>query len=107
MHCAPEELKHVPLFELFDDEELAVLAAQVEIRRFVPRQRIFKIGEPGTTLEAVFEQQKKEPADRKVESSALRDDGFIISGMQGLKKFSVRAQRRDGEIRASFCFSIR
>jgi|SRR5215469_9879591 len=47
MHCAPEELKHVPLFELFDDEELAVLAAQVEIRRFVPRQRIFKIGEPG------------------------------------------------------------
>jgi CRP/FNR family cyclic AMP-dependent transcriptional regulator len=49
MHCAPEELKHVPLFELFDDEELAVLAAQVEIRRFVPRQRIFKIGEPGRT----------------------------------------------------------
>jgi uncharacterized membrane protein len=48
MHCAPEELKHVPLFELFDDEELAVLAAQVEIRRFAPRQRIFKIGEPGS-----------------------------------------------------------
>jgi len=47
MHCAPAELKHVPLFELFDDEELAVLAAQVEIRRFAPRQRIFKIGEPG------------------------------------------------------------
>lgn len=47
MHCAPEELKHVPLFELFDDEELAVLAAQVEIRRFAPRQRIFKIGDPG------------------------------------------------------------
>jgi len=48
MHCAPEELKHVPLFELFDDEELAVLAAQVEIRRFAPRQRIFRIGEPGS-----------------------------------------------------------
>jgi CRP/FNR family transcriptional regulator, cyclic AMP receptor protein len=48
MHCAPEELKHVPLFELFDDEELAVLAAQVEIRHFAPRQRIFKIGEPGS-----------------------------------------------------------
>lgn len=47
MHCAPEELKHVPLFELFDDEELAVLASQVEIRRFAPRQRIFKIGDPG------------------------------------------------------------
>ncbi|WP_035348854.1 DUF1003 domain-containing protein [Edaphobacter aggregans] len=48
MHCAPEELKHVPLFELFDDEELAVLAAQVEIRRFAPRQRIFKIADPGS-----------------------------------------------------------
>jgi uncharacterized membrane protein len=48
MPCAPEELKHVPLFELLDDEELAVLAAQVEIRRFAPRQRIFKIGEPGS-----------------------------------------------------------
>jgi uncharacterized membrane protein len=48
MHCPPEELKHVPLFELFDDEELAVLAAQVEIRRFAPRQRIFRIGDPGS-----------------------------------------------------------
>jgi CRP/FNR family cyclic AMP-dependent transcriptional regulator len=47
MPCAPEELKHVPLFELLDDEELAVLAAQVEIRRFAARQRIFKIGDPG------------------------------------------------------------
>jgi hypothetical protein len=29
----------------------------------------------------------------------LRDDSFYISGMQGLKKFSVRAYARDGEIR--------
>jgi CRP/FNR family cyclic AMP-dependent transcriptional regulator len=47
MPCAPEELKHVPLFELLDEEELAVLATQVDIRRFSARQRIFKIGEPG------------------------------------------------------------
>ncbi|MDE1175853.1 MAG: DUF1003 domain-containing protein [Edaphobacter sp.] len=47
MPCAPEELKHIPLFELLDDEELAVLAGQVEIRRFAARQRIFKIGDPG------------------------------------------------------------
>lgn len=45
MPCNPEELKHVPLFALLDDEELAVLASQVEIRRFVARQRIFKIGD--------------------------------------------------------------
>ena len=42
----PDELKHVPLFELLDDEELAVLAAQVDLKRFAPRQRIFKIGDP-------------------------------------------------------------
>ena len=48
MPCDLEELKHVPLFELLDEEELAVLASQVDIRRFVARQRIFKIGETAT-----------------------------------------------------------
>jgi CRP/FNR family transcriptional regulator, cyclic AMP receptor protein len=47
MHCDPEALKQVPLFSLLDDDELAVLAAQVEQKRFAPRQRIYKIGEPG------------------------------------------------------------
>ena len=59
----------------------------------------FRVPESEIKLAALFEQQKKEPATRKVESSALRDDSFTISGMQGLKIFSVRAQRRDGEIR--------
>jgi CRP/FNR family cyclic AMP-dependent transcriptional regulator len=45
MPCNPEELRHVPLFELLDEEELAVLAAQVEMREFATRQRIFKIGD--------------------------------------------------------------
>lgn len=47
MPCLPQELKHVPLFALLDDEELAVLAAQVELRTFAARQRIYKIGDPG------------------------------------------------------------
>jgi len=46
MACDPKELTHVPLFALLDDEEAAVLAAQVELRRFAPRQRIYKIGDP-------------------------------------------------------------
>ncbi len=46
MPCNPDELRHVPLFELLDDDEAQILAAQVEIRRFAPRQRIFKAGEP-------------------------------------------------------------
>ncbi|MFC6646249.1 DUF1003 domain-containing protein [Granulicella cerasi] len=45
MACNKEELKHVPLFSLLDDEELAVLAAQVEMREFAPKQRIYKTGE--------------------------------------------------------------
>jgi CRP/FNR family cyclic AMP-dependent transcriptional regulator len=46
MPCNPEELRHVPLFELLDDDEAQILAAQVEIRQFAPRQRIFKQGHP-------------------------------------------------------------
>jgi len=46
MPCDPDELRHVPLFELLDDDEARVLAAQVEIRRFQPRERIFKVGDP-------------------------------------------------------------
>ena len=45
MACNPDVLKNVPLFSLLDDEETAVLAAQVELKRFTPRQRIYKIGD--------------------------------------------------------------
>jgi uncharacterized membrane protein len=47
MACNPEVLKQVPLFALLDQEETAVLAAQVELKKFAPRQRIYKIGDPG------------------------------------------------------------
>ncbi len=47
MACNPQELKHVPLFALLDDEETAVLAAQVELKRFAPRERIYKTGDEG------------------------------------------------------------
>jgi CRP/FNR family transcriptional regulator, cyclic AMP receptor protein len=47
MACTPQELKHVPLFALLDDEETAVLAAQVELKRFAPRERIYKAGDEG------------------------------------------------------------
>ena len=45
MACDRNELKHVPLFALLDDDEAAVLASQVELKRFAPRQRIYKIGD--------------------------------------------------------------
>jgi CRP/FNR family cyclic AMP-dependent transcriptional regulator len=45
MACDAQELKHVPLFALLDDEEACVLASQVEKRTFAPHQRIYKIGD--------------------------------------------------------------
>src|SRR3984957_19670547 len=47
MPCDPTELKHVPLFALLDDDGVALLAAQVDLKSFAPRQRIYKIGDPG------------------------------------------------------------
>lgn len=47
MACDPQELRDVPLFALLDDDEIAVLASQVELKKFAPRQRIYKIGDPG------------------------------------------------------------
>jgi uncharacterized membrane protein len=47
MSCNPEVLKQVPLFALLDDDETALLAGKVEAKTFAPRQRIYKIGEPG------------------------------------------------------------
>ena len=54
--------------------------------------------ETGATLEAVFEQQKKQPR-RRVTFNVLRPDSFIVSGTQGLKKMQVRGYARDGEVR--------
>jgi uncharacterized membrane protein len=45
MACNPEVLKHVPLFSLLDEEETAVLASQVQLKTFAPRQRIYKMGD--------------------------------------------------------------
>jgi uncharacterized membrane protein len=43
----PEILKGVPLFALLDTEETAVLAAQVEMKTFTARERIYKRGQAG------------------------------------------------------------
>jgi len=46
MPCDTTTLRRVPFFGLFDDDELAVLASQVEPRTFGARQRIYKMGDP-------------------------------------------------------------
>lgn len=51
------------------------------------------------SLPALFEEEKKTPRGRYVESSALTPDSFVISGTQGLKNFVVRAEAEGGEVR--------
>jgi CRP/FNR family cyclic AMP-dependent transcriptional regulator len=67
MPCNPEDLKHVPLFSLLDNEEAAVLAAQVEVKRFAARQRIYKMGDPGGRAYVLI--------SGKVRLSTIDDDG--------------------------------
>ncbi len=50
-------------------------------------------------LAPIFERMKREPAGRKAEYSVLRPDFFVISGLQNLKKFYLRAQLRGDELR--------
>ena len=45
MACSADELRHVPLFELLDDDEAEVLAEQIEVKQFAARQRIYKVGD--------------------------------------------------------------
>jgi peptidoglycan hydrolase-like protein with peptidoglycan-binding domain len=55
--------------------------------------------EASPTTAKLADQEKKEPAGRKVEYSAVKPDFFVLSGMQGLKKFYVRGQFKDSEVR--------
>ena len=54
MPCDTKILKGVPLFSLLDDDELAILAEQTELRTFSARQRIYKMGDPAGTAYVVI-----------------------------------------------------
>jgi uncharacterized membrane protein len=47
MPCDPAVFEDIAIFSLLDADERAVLAEQVELRRFTARQRIYKPGDPG------------------------------------------------------------
>jgi CRP/FNR family cyclic AMP-dependent transcriptional regulator len=49
MSCDPGLLKGVPLFALLDADETAVLAGQVELKKFAARERIYKAGDTNGT----------------------------------------------------------
>jgi uncharacterized membrane protein len=67
MPCDSTELRQIPLFSLLDDDELAILAQQVELRSFAAKQRIYKAGEPNGPAYVMLE--------GAVEVTLLDEDG--------------------------------
>ena len=53
----------------------------------------------GPTTAKLAEQEKKEPAGRRIDYSVVKPDFFVLSGMQGLKKFYLRGQIKGDEVR--------
>src|ERR1700686_275513 len=51
------------------------------------------------TTAKLAEQEKKEPAGRKVDYTVVKPDFFVLSGMQGLKKIYVRGTFKGDEVR--------
>jgi uncharacterized membrane protein len=54
MPIDPTILKSVPIFQLFDDEELRDLTAEIEERSYVSGQNIFRVGDAGGDMHVVL-----------------------------------------------------
>ena len=55
--------------------------------------------ETGATTARIADQERKDPAGRRIDYTAVKPDFAVLSGMQGLKKFYVRGQVKGDEVR--------
>jgi hypothetical protein len=55
--------------------------------------------EAGPTTAKLADQEKKEPPGRNVDYSVVKPDFFVLSGLQGLKKFYLRGTFKGDEVR--------
>jgi len=55
--------------------------------------------EANPTTARLAEREKKEPAGRNVDYTVVKPDFFVLSGLQGLKKFYVRGTFKGDEVR--------
>jgi len=53
------------------------------------------------------EKEKKEPTGRAVDYTVVKPDFFVLSGLQGLKKFYVRGTFKGDEVRILTILSTR
>src|SRR4029450_3992961 len=52
--CDPSVFEEIPIFSLLDAEERAVLAENVELRRFPARHRLYRVGDAGAKAYVVL-----------------------------------------------------
>jgi peptidoglycan hydrolase-like protein with peptidoglycan-binding domain len=55
--------------------------------------------EANPTMAALADREKKEPPGRTVDYTVVKPDFFVLSGLQGLKKFYIRGTFKDDEVR--------
>ena len=55
--------------------------------------------EAGPTTAKLADREKKEPPGRVIDYTVVKPDFFVLSGMQGLKKFYLRGTFRNDEVR--------
>jgi peptidoglycan hydrolase-like protein with peptidoglycan-binding domain len=55
--------------------------------------------EAGPTTAKLAEREKKEPAGRTIDYTVVKPDFFVLSGLQGLKKFYLRGTFKGDEVR--------
>ena len=84
------ELESLPGLESVKDQVRALVAfLRVQARR----------KEAGPTTAKLADQEKKEPAGRTVDYTVVKPDFFVLSGLQGLKKFYLRGTFKGDEVR--------
>jgi len=94
MSCDIEALKQVPFFGLLDDEELAVLASQVEQKTFGARQRIYKIGETSLRAYVIVSGVVRVTT---IDASISRAQGSFSASLRCSRKHRIR--RRPSRLR--------
>lgn len=85
--------------KLVPNTEIGVIGSRWSSSRGEIQIETFREKMAGATLQDLFDEMKKRPSSRRVEQNAINTSSFALSGMQGLKKFHVRAYLKDNEAR--------
>lgn len=85
--------------KLVPNTEIGAIGSRWSSARGEIQIETFREKMAGATLQDLFDEMKKRPSNRRVEQNAINTSSFSLSGMQGLKKFHVRAYLKDNEAR--------